>query len=78
MSVLNLSELLPMVIIAATALAVLLSVAFWRRHFIAAVIRLLGLAGTCLALMFSDTAIPQQVTKLLIVDRYVIFFMGLI
>lgn len=67
-----------MIIVAATAIAVLLSVAFWRRHFIAAAISLLGLAGGCLALVFFDAAIPQQVTKLLIVDRYAVFFMGLI
>lgn len=70
--------LLPLLIVAATALAVMAAVAIRRSHTVSAAITLLGLAAAFLALWPAAGAAPRQVTGLLVVDSFALFFMGLV
>jgi NADH-quinone oxidoreductase subunit N len=70
--------LLPLIAVAATAIAVMLVAAFRRGHALPALsLTLVGLAVACAALpaaaQISPVALP-----LLLVDRYALFFMGLV
>ena len=67
--------LLPLLIVAGTAIAVMMGVAVRRSHLLSAWIAFLGLAGAFGSLW---EVAPSQVTPLLVIDRYALFFMGLI
>jgi NADH-quinone oxidoreductase subunit N len=80
--------LLPLVIVATTAVVVMISVAIYRNYPLAATLSVAGLlaALTALPVVVNCIAVPQpqqvpyvrQVTPLLVVDLYAVFFMGLI
>jgi len=70
--------LLPLILTAGTALVVMLAIAFIRSHALAAGLTLLGLAAAFLSLFLAAPLAPRQVTSLLLVDRYALFYMGLI
>ncbi|MEP7073399.1 MAG: NADH-quinone oxidoreductase subunit N [Nitrosospira sp.] len=70
--------LLPLIIVAATAVAVMLAAAFYRRSQLVMVLTLLGLIISFAALLLAASFGPRQVTPLLIVDNYALFYMGLI
>ncbi len=78
MSQTELLTLLPILIIAATALIVLLAVAFKRNHLLAAVLSAVGLVAALLATFMHGAATPQSATDLLIIDGYAHFYMALI
>ncbi len=70
----------PYIVIAATAVAAMLTIAFYRNHGLTALITLMGLAValvlTCL--IFYIPVLQRQITPLIIIDRYALFFLGLI
>ena len=69
---------LPLLAMAATAMVVLSLVA-WRRHLlVAAVVTLLGHGAAFASLAVAATVIPRQLTALLIVDGYGLFYMALL
>ena len=68
----------PLILIAGTAVAVMLAAAFCRRHGVVAVLTLVGIAAAGLALAAAWRLAPRQVTPLLLVDRPALFYMGLI
>jgi len=70
--------LLPLILLAGTASAVMLAIAFKRNHALAAAMTLTGLAAAFLSLFGASPLAPRQVTSLLLVDRYALFYMGLI
>jgi len=70
--------LLPLILLAGTASAVMLAIAFKRNHALAAAMTLAGLAAAFLSLFGASPLAPRQVTSLLLVDRYALFYMGLI
>ncbi len=70
--------LLPLIIVAASAVAVMLAAAFYRRSQPVMVLTLLGLIISFAALPLAASFAPRQVTSLLIVDNYALFYMGLI
>ena len=66
---------LPLLLIAATSIIVMLAAAVHRSHALALILTLLGLAGGFCSVFFVPL---RQVTALLVIDRYTLFFMGLI
>jgi len=74
----DIMALLPLILLAGTASAVMLAFAFKRNHALAAAMTLTGLAAAFLSLFGASPLAPRQVTSLLLVDRYALFYMGLI
>ena len=70
--------LLPILMISATAVVVMLAIAFKRSHPLAAGLTLVGLTLACISIFGAVTRAPRQVTSLLLVDRFALFFMGLV
>jgi NADH-quinone oxidoreductase subunit N len=70
--------LLPILMIAGTALVVMLGIAFRRNHALTAGLTLVGLAAAFVSLLAAVPLASRQVTLLLVVDRYALFYMGLI
>ena len=69
--------LLPLVITAATAVVVMLGIAILRSHVLAAWLTLLGLAAAFVSVWFVAPLTPRQVTPLVIVDRFALFYIAL-
>jgi NADH-quinone oxidoreductase subunit N len=70
--------LLPLLIVAATAILVMLAVAVRRSHTLSASLTFLGLGAAFGSLWVAIAAAPRQVTPLLVLDDYAFFYMGLI
>ena len=67
--------LLPLLLIAATSVAVMAAAAVGRNHTVAFGLTLAGLAASFCSIFFVD---PRRVTMLLVMDNYALFFMALI
>lgn len=70
--------LLPLLLTALSSLAVLLLAAFRRDHPLVAVVTSLGLTAAFLTVPVAAEVAPRQVTPLLLVDAYALFYAGLI
>ena len=78
MSTANLFALLPFLLIAGAAVFVMLAIAAWRRHWLSLGMTLIGLAAAFGSLWLVAPLTPCQVTPLLILDKYALFYIGLI
>lgn len=78
MSGLELFILTPLLVLALTAVVVMLAAAFGQRHGVTAVITLAGLAVAFVTLPLIWPYAPRQVTPLLVVDAYALFYLGLL
>ncbi|MEJ2650537.1 MAG: NADH-quinone oxidoreductase subunit N [Gammaproteobacteria bacterium] len=74
----DLLALSPVLAVAVTLVVVLLIAAFYRRHAAVMAVTQLGLVLALAALVPAAAQAPRAVTSLLIVDRYTLFFTGLI
>jgi len=74
----DLIALLPLLVLAGTALVVMMAIAFRRSHRLTAGLALTGLAAALVTLWPASLVAPRQVTPLLIVDPYALFYTGLI
>jgi len=70
--------LLPLLLIGGTSIAVMLGIAGKRSHALTAGLTITGLTLAFLSLWVAAADVPRQVTPLLLVDRYALFYMGLI
>ena len=70
--------LFPLILIAGTAILVMLAIAFKRHHALAAGLTVAGLVAAFLSVLAVTPYVPRQVTPLLIMDRYALFYMGVI
>src|SRR5271157_3215483 len=70
--------LLPLLSLAGTAVAVMLGIAVKRSHELTAGLTLTGLAASFLSVCAVAPLAPRQVTSLLLIDRYALFYLGLI
>lgn len=70
--------LFPYVILAGTAVAVMLAIAFYRRHSVAALMAMTGMTLAFAALPLAASSAARQVTPLLCVDNFALFYTGLI
>lgn len=70
--------LLPLLILAGTSVLVMMMIAVRRSHLLTLGLTLLGLGASFFSLWAVDGIAPRQVTSLLLVDRYAVFYIGLI
>jgi NADH-quinone oxidoreductase subunit N len=78
MNVADISAVLPLLVIAGASIVVMLGIAFQRSHALAAVLTFVGLLAAFISLYAVAPLAPRQVTSLLLIDRYALFYMGLI
>jgi NADH-quinone oxidoreductase subunit N len=78
MSRTDLLVLLPVLILAASAVAALLAITIRRSHIATAGLTLGGLALAFVSLFVASSAAPRQVTRLLRMDGYALFYIGLL
>jgi NADH-quinone oxidoreductase subunit N len=74
----DLTALFPLLLIAASAVIVMLGIAFRRSPALAAGLTLAGLTAAFASIWPAASVVPRQVTPLLIVDKYALFYIGLI
>lgn len=75
----DLIAILPFLVVAATIVALLLLIAFHRHHTLTAALAAIALAAAFAALFAVRFYAPgRQVTPLILVDSYALFFMGLL
>lgn len=70
--------LLPLILTAGSSVLVMLMIAVHRSHLLTLVLTLIGLVVSFASLWAAAGEAPRQVTSLLLVDRYAIFYMGMI
>jgi|SRR5215469_4470966 len=70
--------LLPLIVLSGAAVLVMLGIAFRRSHALAALLTLTGLAAAFISISAAVPLVPRQVTSLLLVDRYALFYTGVI
>jgi NADH-quinone oxidoreductase subunit N len=78
MTTTDLIAILPLLIVAGAAIVVMLAIGVRRNHLLSATITLAGLAAAFLSLWIAASHAPRQVTPLLVIDRYAVFYFGLI
>ncbi len=78
MSILDLLALLPILVITAAAVVVMLAIALRRDYRLSAALAVIGVVLTIAALPVSYQMAPTQATPLLVIDRFALFFMGLL
>ena len=67
-----------MILTAATAVLVMLLIAGYRSHGLTVLLTLTGIAVSFASFIKTYSLLPQQVTSLLIIDRYAVFYIGLV
>src|SRR5665213_2996834 len=70
--------ILPLIVLGGTVTTVMLAIAFCRNHRLTALLSLLGLVLSLIAIGPASAVAPRQVTPLFAIDRYALFYMGLI
>jgi NADH-quinone oxidoreductase subunit N len=70
--------IIPLIIIALAPVAIMITIAIKRYHAVVNAFSLLALIAAFITLFYSSVFIPRQVTPLLIVDNYALFYWGLI
>jgi NADH-quinone oxidoreductase subunit N len=71
-------SLLPLILIAGAAIVVMLGIACKRNHALAAGLTLAGLTAAFISVFAIAPLAPRQVTALLLVDGYALFYIGVI
>jgi NADH-quinone oxidoreductase subunit N len=70
--------LLPLILVAGTSIVVMLAIAFNRNHALAAWLTVGGLIAAFISALAVAPYVPRPMTTLLIIDRFALFYMGLI
>lgn len=78
MTLADLTALAPYIILAITAVVVMLAIAFHRSHKLTVILTLSGFALSAASFSAAACMLPRQVTPLLMIDRYALFYTGLI
>lgn len=78
MSFVNLPAMMPLIVLAATTVIVMLTVAIYRHHTLTALLTCIGLGGCLMALAFMSSGATYRVTGLLVFDGFVRFYIGLL
>ena len=74
----DLIAILPLLVLTVGAVVVMVAVCIRRNHLAAVWLTLLGLAAAFASLWPAASVAPRQVTPLLVIDGYALFYMGLI
>lgn len=72
----DLIALSPLIVLTVAVVVLMLVIAIRRNHTAAATCTLVGLAASFASLWFASSAAPHQVTELLVVDDYSLFYSG--
>ena len=78
MNITDTLALLPLLLLAGTAVVVMLGIAVRRSHRLTAGLTLTGLAASFLSIFAAAPLVPRKVTSLLLIDGYALFYLGLI
>jgi NADH-quinone oxidoreductase subunit N len=78
MSVSDIFALLPYIIVAGTAITVMMVTAFRRSHRLTAAVTIAGLSLAFISILQLPSFYPRQITSLIILDRYACFYLSLI
>jgi NADH-quinone oxidoreductase subunit N len=78
MTIDDLIALSPLLAIAAASVALMLAIAFYRGARVALVCALIGIALALAMLPVAASRAPRQITPLLILDQYALFYLGLL
>src|SRR2546422_8326112 len=78
MTIDDLIALSPLLAIAAASVALMLVIAFYREARVALVCALIGIALAFAMLPVAASRAPRQITPLLILDQYALFYLGLL
>jgi NADH-quinone oxidoreductase subunit N len=78
MSLADLIPVIPLMILAATPIAVMLVIAVYRSHTVTTVLTGIGLAGAFISLPLTSSPETGQVAMLLIMDGFARFYIGLL
>jgi NADH-quinone oxidoreductase subunit N len=78
MNAADFAVLLPLLIMSATAVILMIAIAIRRDHLAAAVISFTGVAASFGSLLFAASAVPRQVTRLLVLDSYSLLYMAIL
>jgi NADH-quinone oxidoreductase subunit N len=78
MSPTDILALLPLLVLGGTSVVVMIGIALKRNHALTAGLTLVGLTAAFISIYAAASLAPRQVTSLLLVDRYALFYMGLI
>ena len=78
MSLADLISLMPLMVLAATPIAVMLVIAFYRSHSVTVVLTGIGLAGAFISLPLTSSAETGQVSMILMMDGFARFYIGLL
>lgn len=70
--------LLPLLLLAGSSIVVMLAIALKRSHVLTAALTLGGLACSFASIFVAAQSVPQQVTSLLLIDSYALFYIGLV
>src|ERR1043166_8835310 len=70
--------LIPLLILAGSTVVVMIGVALRRNYDATVILTLIGLAAAFRSLWAAKHTVPRHVTPLLMLDRYALFYMGLI
>lgn len=78
MNATNVIALLPLLVIAFTAIVLMVAIAIHRSHTLTVAITVIGFCASFGVLFAAAPLVPRQVTELLIIDNTALFYMGLI
>jgi len=78
MNMADLTALSPFIMLSITVILVMLAIALRRSHLLALVLTLSGLALTLASVSGAACAVPREITMLIRIDHYALFFLGLI
>ncbi len=78
MSITDLTALAPFIILATTAIVVMLAIAFYRSHKLTVILTLSGFVLSAASLRGVSRMLTRVVTPLLIIDYHALFYIGLI
>jgi NADH-quinone oxidoreductase subunit N len=74
----DLIALLPIIVIASMSVLVMMGIAVHRNHGFTSALSLYGIYVSLLSLVIAYPEVPRQVTPLIVVDHYALFYMALI
>jgi NADH-quinone oxidoreductase subunit N len=78
MTAADLATLSPLIVLAATSIAVMVLIALRRNHGATAALTMIGLAGAWIVLLLAASRESSQVTALVTLDPYARFYIGLV
>ncbi|HEX9022144.1 MAG TPA: NADH-quinone oxidoreductase subunit N [Nitrospirota bacterium] len=74
----DITSLSPFIILTVTSVIVMVAIAFHRSHTLTVALTLAGLALAAVSIPCASAVAPRQITSLFLIDRYALYYIGLI